>query len=50
MERSLDPAAGEADVFPQDITRALLNLISTASTRRPSAVQRRMEVTTSQPL
>src|SRR5262249_23095653 len=28
MERSLDPAAGEADVFPQDITRALLNLIS----------------------
>jgi two-component system, NtrC family, sensor kinase len=24
----LDPAAGEADVFPQDITRALLNLIS----------------------
>jgi GAF domain-containing protein len=28
MERSLDPAAGEADVFPQDITRVLLNLIS----------------------
>jgi two-component system NtrC family sensor kinase len=28
MERWLDPAAGEADVFPQDITRALLNLIS----------------------
>jgi GAF domain-containing protein len=28
MERSLDPAAGEADVFPQEITRALLNLIS----------------------
>ena len=28
LERSLDPAAGEADVFPQDITRALLNLIS----------------------
>jgi signal transduction histidine kinase len=23
----LDPAAGEADVFPQDITRVLLNLI-----------------------
>jgi two-component system, NtrC family, sensor kinase len=28
MERSLDPDAGEADVFPQDITRVLLNLIS----------------------
>src|SRR4029078_4997652 len=31
LERSLDPAAGEADVFPQDITRVLLNLISNAS-------------------
>jgi two-component system, NtrC family, sensor kinase len=30
LERSLDPAAGEADVFPQDITRVLLNLISNA--------------------
>jgi GAF domain-containing protein len=28
MQRSLDPAAGQADVFPQDITRVLLNLIS----------------------
>src|SRR5262249_10868950 len=28
LERSFDPAAGEADLFPQDITRALLNLIS----------------------
>jgi two-component system, NtrC family, sensor kinase len=28
MERSLDPAAGQADVFPQDVTRVLLNLIS----------------------
>src|SRR5512143_668935 len=27
LERSLDPATGEADVFPQDITRVLLNLI-----------------------
>jgi GAF domain-containing protein len=27
LERSLDPAAGQADVFPQDITRVLLNLI-----------------------
>jgi signal transduction histidine kinase len=28
LEKSFDPAAGEADVFPQDITRVLLNLIS----------------------
>ena len=27
LERSFDPSAGEADVFPQDVTRALLNLI-----------------------
>src|SRR5262249_11382448 len=37
MERSFDPAAGEVDVFPQEITRALLNLISNgfyAATKR----------------
>ena len=37
MERSFDPAAGETDVFPQEITRALLNLISNgfyAATKR----------------
>jgi signal transduction histidine kinase len=37
MERSLDPAAGQVDVYPQDITRALLNLISNgfyAATKR----------------
>jgi len=37
MERSLDPAAGQADIFPQDITRVLLNLISNgfyAATKR----------------
>ena len=28
LERSFDPAAGEIDLFPQEITRALLNLIS----------------------
>ena len=28
LERSFDPATGQADVFPQDITRVLLNLIS----------------------
>jgi GAF domain-containing protein len=37
LERSLDPTAGEADVYPQDMTRALLNLISNgfyAATKR----------------
>ena len=37
LERSFDPAAGEVDVFPQDITRVLLNLISNgfyAATKR----------------
>jgi two-component system NtrC family sensor kinase len=37
LERSLDPSAGEVDVFPQDVTRVLLNLISNgfyAATRR----------------
>ena len=28
LERSFDPAAGQADLFPQEITRVLLNLIS----------------------
>jgi two-component system, NtrC family, sensor kinase len=37
MEKSLDPTAGEVDVYPQDITRALLNLIANgfyAATKR----------------
>jgi signal transduction histidine kinase len=37
MERSLDPAAGQVDAYPQEITRALLNLISNgfyAATKR----------------
>ena len=37
LEKSFDPNAGEADVFPQDITRVLLNLISNgfyAATKR----------------
>jgi signal transduction histidine kinase/putative methionine-R-sulfoxide reductase with GAF domain len=37
LQRSFDPSAGEIDVFPQDITRALLNLISNgfyAATKR----------------
>ena len=37
LERSFDPAAGEVDLFPQEITRVLLNLISNgfyATTKR----------------
>jgi two-component system NtrC family sensor kinase len=37
LERSLDPTVGEVDVFPQEITRVLLNLISNgfyAATKR----------------
>jgi GAF domain-containing protein len=40
LKQSFDPSAGEADVFPQDITRALLNLISNgfyAATKRRAA-------------
>ncbi len=37
LERSFDPAAGEVDAYPQEITRVLLNLISNgfyAATKR----------------
>ena len=37
LERSFDPEAGEVDLFPQEITRVLLNLISNgfyAATKR----------------
>jgi signal transduction histidine kinase len=37
MQRTFDPAAGQVDVYPQEITRALLNLISNgfyAATKR----------------
>jgi CheY-like chemotaxis protein len=37
LERSLDPTAGQVDVFPQEITRVLINLISNgfyAATKR----------------
>jgi GAF domain-containing protein len=49
MERSLDPTAGQADVFPQDLTRVLLNLISNgfyaATKRRTEADDDRYEPT-----
>jgi signal transduction histidine kinase len=47
-KQSFDPSAGEVDVFPQDIRRALLNLISNgfyAATKRKEATN---GVTTSQ--
>ena len=50
LERSLDPAAGEADVFPQDITRVLLNLISNGFYAATKRRQRPMAVTTNRPL
>ena len=40
LERSFDPSAGEVDLFPQEITRVLLNLISNgfyAATKRKAA-------------
>ena len=40
LRRSFDPAAGEVDLFPQEITRVLLNLISNgfyAATKRTEA-------------
>jgi len=49
LERSLDPAAGEVDVFPQEITRVLLNLISNgfyaATKRKAQADDNRYEPT-----
>jgi two-component system, NtrC family, sensor kinase len=41
LERDLDPAVGFADIYPQEITRVLLNLISNgfyAATKRAVAV------------
>jgi signal transduction histidine kinase len=41
LERSFDPAAGEIDLFPQEITRVFLNLISNgfyAATKRKNQI------------
>ena len=43
LERSFDPTVGEVDLFPQEITRVLLNLISNgfyAATKRKAEVNR----------
>jgi signal transduction histidine kinase len=44
LERSFDPAAGQVDCFPQEITRVLLNLISNgfyAATKRKAEANNR---------
>jgi signal transduction histidine kinase len=41
LQRDFDPAAGSADVYPQEITRVMLNLISNgfyAATRRAASI------------
>jgi two-component system, NtrC family, sensor kinase len=41
LQHGLDPAGGMADVYPQEITRVLLNLISNgyyAATKRASGI------------
>ena len=43
LEKSFDPTAGEVDLFPQEITRVLLNLISNgfyAATKRKARDKR----------
>ena len=43
LERSFDPTVGEVDLFPQEITRVLLNLISNgfyAATKRKAEANR----------
>ena len=47
LERSLDPAAGEIDLFPQEITRVLLNLISNGFYATRNARRRRTAALTS---
>ena len=47
LKQSFDPSAGGVDVFPQDIRRALLNLIANGFYARPSAEQRPIVATTS---
>jgi nitrogen-specific signal transduction histidine kinase len=40
LERSFDPVAGQVDVFPQEITRVLLNVIARRAHDRRSRTQR----------
>src|SRR5438477_6638362 len=48
LEKSLDPEAGEVDLYPQEITRVLLNLISNgfyATAKRSAEAERNYEPT-----
>ncbi len=48
LERSFDPAAGEVDLYPQEVTRVLLNLISNgfyAATKRKTQADGEFEPT-----
>ena len=47
LERSLEPAAGEVDCFPQEITRVLLNLISNGFYAAINVRDRRLAMTSS---
>ena len=47
LERSFNSTAGEVDLFPQEITRALLNLISNGFYAATSAKRKQMEATAS---
>ena len=49
LERSFDPAAGEVDLFPQEITRVLLNLFRMAFMLRPNVRGRIATRLTNQP-
>ena len=49
MEKVFDPAAGEVDVFPQEITRVLLNLISNGFYAAIKRKTEAMVATTSRP-
>src|SRR5438105_6898385 len=50
LDQNFDPAAGQVDLFPQEITRVLLNLISNgfyAATKRRTEMSNRYEPTLS---
>jgi len=50
LQRDLDPSVGMADVYPQEITRVLLNLISNGSLPQRSAKRRQIVATTNRHL
>jgi two-component system, NtrC family, sensor kinase len=50
LKQAFDPAAGEVDVFPQDMRRALLNVIANGFMQQQCARRRQMAATTSRRL